>query len=244
MTRKTIFLIVACSGWSWASNGLIQINDTDNTSINFASVTLTNVHAGNTIVVGCSISGTGIKISTDSAGDTFHYAGSTITAQARNINMLYATNVAGGTTMVYCNSVGGNTTISIVAVEYGSTATAGGFDVTSSSANAAGANANFTTTNATTGQANETMTSFCGYLPIASVTSVNGTQEFFGGNNNTYFWQDATVASPSAYASTGVANATITNGFGCMQAAFKPSGAVVAPVAQSILGSGIIGGGM
>jgi hypothetical protein len=224
--KKIIALLFLCSGWAIATNGVIQCQTADVASVSFSSVTLTNVNAGNNVVLGCTVGSAGINISTDSKGDTFNYAGATITVESRNINMLYATNVVGGTTLVYCNANVVASAVGIIACEYASSSTAGGFDVTSSSATNAGASSAFTSNSATTSQNNEDMISYCGYLnSLASIVSVSGIEEASSNNNNFLMLQDSTVVNAGSYASTGVGNTTLTLGFGCIQIAFKASAA-------------------
>ena len=223
--KKLLFLpmlFLAVRGW--ALNGYVQGTSSSSAS----NVTILsapfgkNVSAGNTIIVGCTYSSIGIKLSSDSVNDTFQYYGSTISTEGRNIQFMYAKNVVGGATTVYCGTAGGATGGDMIIAEYGSSTTAGGFDTSSSSATNAGISTTYTSNNTTTAQANEDMISYCGYLGNGtSISSTSGNLEASIDNNNFEILQDSMVVTAGSYASTGVVNATLTNGFGCIQVAFK-----------------------
>jgi hypothetical protein len=234
--RKSLIIVslmfISCKGW--ATNGYIQSASCNGNSGTVACAFTNNVIAGNTILVGC-LGGTGLNVSTDTKGQTYTQVGTKITPVARDENVFYLLNVAGGALTVTCSNT--NKAAEQAAIsEYGSTVTAGGFDVTSTSVPVVSTLVSATSGLATTNAANELMFEFCNLSGTGS--SPNGTLRENFANNYFQATQDAIVASPSAYASTMTQGAAGI--FGCIEAAFKPTVASVS--CPSIIGSGMVCG--
>jgi hypothetical protein len=210
-------------------NGYIQSNTCQANSPSVPCTLSNAVTAGNTILISCDGEGAAPTISTDTRSNTYTTpTGAAQTAQGGldNYNVFVATNAAAGSTTVTCTSPGA-TKGQVIVSEYASTMTAGGYDVFSASNPVAGNSlASVTSGSATTTAPNELMFETCvSYNSTISGPSGTVRQNFVF--DRYQMTQDATVTTPSSYASTFT---TATgNAWGCIELAFKSvySGTVI-----------------